>query len=143
MEFVHDFGSDDAGGDFGKVVFVEFGEDLFHGTVEPIHRDRSFLARFDETPKEFFAIERFAAAVLLHDTQLGALDLLVGGVAITTVEALAAASNRRAILGHPRVDDFVFVGTAWNAPHQKRALVRMLCRMHVCLLYTSPSPRDS
>lgn len=117
MQFVHDLGSDDVGGDFGEVVLVEFGEDFLHGAVEAIHGDGAFLAGLDEAAEELFAIEGFAGAVLLDDAEFGALDLFVGRVAIGAGEAFATTTNGRSVLRHTGIDHFVLLGTTLNAPH--------------------------
>lgn len=117
VEFVHDLGTDDVGGDFGEVVAVEFGEDFFDGAVEAVHGDGAFFAGLDEAAHEFFAMDGLACAVAFDDAEFGAFDLFVGGVAVGAAEALAAAADGGAVLRHSGVEDLIFERAALNAPH--------------------------
>ena len=117
VELVHDLGPDNVGRDLGNVILVEFGKNLLDRPVETVHRHRPLLAGLDETSEELFSIDRLAAAVLLHYSQLRTLDLLVGGIAVRAVQTFAASPNRRPVFRHPGIYDFVFVGTALDTPH--------------------------
>ena len=120
VEFVHDFDADDVGGAFGEVVLVKLCEDFFDCAVESLHRDGAFFAGFDEAAEEFFAVEGLAGTVAFDDSQLGALNLLVGGVTVLALQALASAPSSGAVFRHTRVDDFVFEGTTLNTAHKRK-----------------------
>ena len=90
------------------MVLVQLGEDFFHRSVESVHGDGTFFAGFHETAEEFLTVQSLAGPIALHYAELGALDLLIGGVAVATLEALATTTRSRPVLRHTRVDDFVF-----------------------------------
>jgi hypothetical protein len=98
VKFVHHFGSDDVGGDFGDMILVQIGQDFLHRPVEAVHRDGALLAGLDQTPEKLLPVDGFPASILLHNPQFRALDLLVGGVAVGAVEAFATPPNRRPVL---------------------------------------------
>jgi hypothetical protein len=52
---------------------------------------------------QLVAVERRAAAVLLHHRQFAQLHALEGGEAAAAIGTNAAAADRRGILGRPRV----------------------------------------
>ena len=99
------------------MIFVECGEDFLHRSIEALHGDRALFAGFDQPAEELFAVEGLPRAVFLDHTELGSLDLLVGRVAIAAAETLPTTTNRRAVLRHSGIDDFVLLGTTLDAPH--------------------------
>lgn len=87
---------------------MEVGEDFLDGAVESVHGDGAFLAGFDEAAHEFLAVECLACAVAFDDSELGAFDLLVGGVAVGALKTFPAATDGCAILRRSGIEDFVF-----------------------------------
>jgi len=118
VKFVHDLGSDHGGRHFAEVIFVKLGEDLLHRTIKSFHGNRSLFACLDEATGELLAIECFAGSIAFYDTQFRAFDLLVRGVAILALQALAATTNRRPVFGDTGIENFVFEVTALNATHE-------------------------
>ena len=117
VKLVHNLGSDEVGRDLGKMVLVKVGQDFFHCPIQAIHRHWPLFAGFDKAPEQLLPVDGFPAPILLYYPELRSFDLLVGRIAIRAIEAFASSSNRRPVLGHPGIDNFVFVGTALNTPH--------------------------
>ena len=90
---------------------------IFHCPIQAIHRHWPLFAGFDKAPEQLLPVDGFPAPILLYYPELRSFDLLVGRIAIRAIEAFASSSNRRPVLGHPGIDNFVFVGTALNTPH--------------------------
>src|SRR5215213_4115088 len=74
---------DCAGGDFGSASGQEIGFDAGQDGVDRILTDRALGERHPELLAQLDRIEVLAAAVLLDDHQIGALDPLVGREAPT------------------------------------------------------------
>src|SRR6185437_895918 len=58
----------------------------------------------------------------LDDAEIGALDFLVSGIPISTLQTLATASNAKAFPGLARIDDFIVTRSALWATHSVGAL---------------------
>jgi hypothetical protein len=68
---------------------------------------------------KLLTLERFAAAILLHDDQFAKLDALKGGETAAASRAMAAAADRRIILAGAAVFDLRVVMSAKWATHEK------------------------
>ena len=83
--------------------------------------DRPLLAGGRDALDDLRAVERLAAAVLLHDLREDLLDPLVGGEAARAAEALAPAARRLPVLRLAGVDDPVLEVSAVRAAHVRGA----------------------
>src|SRR5215217_5683038 len=108
---------DCAGGDFGSASGQEIGFDAGQDVVDRILTDRALGERHPELLAQLDRIEVLAAAVLLDDHQIGALDPFVGREAPTADRALPAAANAVAPAQLAAVDDPGVVRTAERAAH--------------------------
>ena len=85
--------------------------------LDLLRRDRPLLAGARDALDDLLAVERLAAAVLLHDVRQDLLDALVGREPPGAPEALAPAAGRLPVLRLARVDDPILEVSAPRAAH--------------------------
>ncbi len=114
----HDPRADVLAGDFEEAFGLDIDHDFVRRVLEPFDADGAFFAGFEETIEDFVAVELLADAAALDDAEVVALDLLVGGEPEAAFEALAAASDRVAVLGGPGIDHLILLVPAFEASHK-------------------------
>src|SRR5437016_9885724 len=102
----------------GFQIVHDFIDELLEGQ----QTGGALLESFGNAPSELPSIERLVSAIALHHAQVRALDLLVGGEAISAFEALAAPANAGAIARLTGIDDLVITRAALGATHSVKAL---------------------
>ena len=107
FEFVHDFASDDGGGDFAFVFGFDFVGDVVDEDVELGVGDGALDGGVGDGGAELGVGEVFVAAVALDDGEDGFDDFFVGGVAVAAGDADAAAADDFAVADGAGVDDLV------------------------------------
>src|SRR5262249_53758380 len=96
-------------------------DDLLHAS----HGDRALFASPQHAGEYFLTLELFAPPIFLHHHVRDLVDALVGGETLFTLQALAAAADRRAFLALARVDDFVVFRAAKWAFHGLGTLIEV------------------
>ena len=108
LEFTHDELANAGRGDFALAQGHELFFDAFDGVVHLLSADGTFTQSKAHGFKELVAFVFDAAAVFLDDVRKADVRALVGGVALFTGAALAAAANGVTVFGHAGLDDLGF-----------------------------------
>src|SRR5689334_6184123 len=85
----------------------DIGLGLVDDLFELSHRNRTLLARLEQSGQELLTIKFLSPAVLLYDHVRDFVDALVRGKALLTLHALATAADRLALFGLARIHYFV------------------------------------
>ena len=117
---------EDFGGASGQKIGFDAGQDV----VDGILTNRALSQRHTQLLAQLDRIEVLAAAVLLDDHQVGALDSLVRGEAPTADGALPAAADAVAPAQLAAVDDPGVVRTAERAAHASASGPLAVIRHH-------------
>ncbi len=108
FEFSHDEFANAGGGNFALSQGHEFFFDALNGVVDLFGADGAFAQRKTHGLQQFCALVFDAATVFFDDVGEADVGAFVGGVALFTGAALAAAANRVAVFGHAGLDDLGF-----------------------------------
>ncbi|MOA01045.1 hypothetical protein D3C78_1204310 [compost metagenome] len=106
---------------FGRHFTLAAGQQLFFDTrnrrIHVFGADGAFAQRQAQAGAQLDGIVVAAAAVALHDGRHGELNPFIGGEALVTGQATAAATNGIALFRDPAVDNLRFGMAAKWTPH--------------------------